>query len=477
MDASNDRFGARETILVVHPDADTRTRVKSALRSPDRSVFLARSARDGVVALRQVTPDLVLVGMQLSDVPGMRAIDVFREETRGAPVIALATSTSVDDAVAAIRHGAADYLPADADREALIVATHRCLAEGRTRRELARVQDDVRDQYGFSHLLTQSPRMLNVFDQIRAVAATNVTALILGETGTGKELVSRAIHQKSKRRDRPFISVNCGAFAETLLESELFGHEKGSFTGAQERRQGLFEMADGGTLFLDELGETSPNVQVNLLRVLETMAFRRVGGREEVHVDVRIVAATHVDLDAAVESKKFREDLYYRLNIFPIELPPLRARREDIPLLMRHFLDEIGLAYDREPPMVSEEALDLILAYRWPGNVRQLRALCERWVIVRPGKRIEREHLPAAMTQDSDPAPSGLGSFAIDEARPMADNTDRVLRQIERAYLYQQLRRNEGRMDRTAEAAGISRRTLYTKMKLYSLDAADFRRS
>lgn len=326
-------------------------------------------------------------------------------------------------------------------------------------------------------VLGNNPTMRRIARSIQRAAEVECTVLVSGETGTGKELWARLLHRSGPRSDKAFIPVNCAALTPALAESQLFGHEKGAFTGAQGKSLGIFRAAQGGVVFLDEIGEMPLELQAKMLRLLQQREVMPVGSTEPVHVDVQVVAATNRNLEEESEKGTFREDLYYRLNIFPIELPPLRARREDIPLLMRHFLDEIGLAYDREPPMVSEEALDLILAYRWPGNVRQLRALCERWVIVRPGKRIEREHLPAAMTQDSDPAPSGLGSFAIDEARPMADNTDRVLRQIERAYLYQQLRRNEGRMDRTAEAAGISRRTLYTKMKLYSLDAADFRRS
>ena len=330
--------------------------------------------------------------------------------------------------------------------------------------------------FGLEQLLTQSPRMLAVFDQIRLVARTDATALILGETGTGKELVSRAIHERSRRKDKPLISVNCGAFTETLLESELFGHEKGSFTGAVGRQQGVFEMADGGSLFLDELGETSQNVQVNLLRVLEEMAFRRVGGRETVEVDVRIIAATNVHLEQAVEDGSFRKDLFYRLSVFPILLPPLRERREDIPLLMRHFLDEIASSYELEAPSVSSEAMRAILAYEWPGNVRQLRAMCERWVIVRSGQRLEREDLPAEFSAAGSVAGRSSGaSLRVDATVPMKDNVDRVTAEVERIYLLQVLQKHRGHLGHTADEAGITRRTLYTKMKQYGLQQADFR--
>ncbi len=325
-------------------------------------------------------------------------------------------------------------------------------------------------------MLTQSPRMLRVFDQVRAVAATDATVLIRGETGTGKELVTRAIHKRSRRVDQPLISVNCGAFTETLLESELFGHEKGSFTGAAGRRQGVFEMADGGTLFLDELGETSLNVQVTLLRVLEEMQFRRVGGQEPVPVDVRIIAATNVQLENAVEEGRFRRDLYYRLNVFPILLPPLRERREDIPLLVRHFLTDVAEDYDLPPPTVTPPAMERILAYGWPGNVRQLRSLCERWVITAHGAPIGLEHLPQEMRGDRPGEEAMPAALAVDERAPLKEVLDRATAQIERSYLQRILHRHAGHLGQTAASAGITRRTLYTKMKEYELDAADYRR-
>jgi two-component system response regulator AtoC len=337
------------------------------------------------------------------------------------------------------------------------------------------VLDQISDPYAFEHLLTQSPRMLAVFDQIRLVARTDATALILGETGTGKELVSRAIHQRSNRRDKPFVSVNCGAFTETLLESELFGHERGSFTGAVGRREGLFEMADGGTLFLDELGETSLSVQVNLLRVLEEMTFRRVGGRDPIRVDVRIIAATNVELERAVEEGRFRRDLFYRLSVFPLHLPPLRDRREDIPLLLRHFLDTIAVDHGLEPPSIAPEALAAILTYGWPGNVRQLRAMCERWVIARSGQRVTASELPREMTEAVHDKPLPTGELMVDEHVTLADNLERAAAWIERTYLERVLRRHRGHLGETASAAGISRRTLYTKMLKYGLDARSFR--
>ncbi|TNE85934.1 MAG: sigma-54-dependent Fis family transcriptional regulator [Deltaproteobacteria bacterium] len=463
----------REVVLVVKTGQVARQQLKSQLRGPQREVYVAGTAAEGMSALQHIEPDVVVLALDLPDLPGLRAVDIFRDRLDDVPIIAMTETPSVGQAVEAMRHGAVDVVSFDDARERLDGSVDRALAEVRHRRQLDLVQQDVKDRYGFSHLMSQSPRMLKVFDQIRSVAGTDATVLIRGETGTGKELVSRAIAERSKRKDKPFIAVNCGAFTESLLESELFGHEKGSFTGAVGRREGLFEMADGGTLFLDELGETSLNVQVNLLRVLEEMRFRRVGGREPVRVDVRIVAATNVELEQAVKEKRFREDLYYRLNVYPIFLPPLRQRREDIPLLMRHFLDEIGEEYELEPPVVAADALESILTYDWPGNVRQLRAMCERWVITRAGQRLEREHLTPDMTgQNFRP---DLGGIYVDDQVTMKENTARMLGQVERSYLYQVLQRCGGHLGQTADAAGITRRTLYTKMKQYGLDAGDFR--
>ncbi len=428
--------------------------------------------------LAETEPDLIVTSLDLPDLQGIRLLEVLQDRAPGVPLIATVAEPDMTLGVAAIRAGARDVLTRPIHAESLLVAVDHALSEARGARDLARVREQVRDRHGFSHMLTQSPRMLRVFDQIRAVAATDATVLILGETGTGKELVSRAIHERSRRRDKPFISINCGAFAESLLESELFGHEKGSFTGASGRRRGVFEMADGGTLFLDELGETSLNVQVNLLRVLEEMCFRRVGGQELVHVETRIIAATNANLDEMTAKGRFRQDLFYRLNVFPVHLPPLRERTEDIPLLARHFLEDAAREYGLEPPSLTPEAVAAISSFGWPGNVRQLRSLCERWVIVAAGGTIGVDQLPLEMQPGRQVPTDRYGTtplLTVDETLPMRSAVERASAQVERTYLHRLLTRNKGHLIRTAKAAGITRRTLYTKMKLYGLDAADYR--
>lgn len=461
---------ASERVLLVDDTPGGLDELRGPLR--DYRITTARSAREGLNALLE-GPHLVVVSLELRDLRGPRALEAFRERAPATPIIAVSSSANVRSAVDAVRRGASDFIGRPVRARILLEAAQRALTDVRTRAELDLARERMRDRYGFNQLLTRSPRMLRVFDQIRAVAPTDATVLIRGETGTGKELISRAVHQRSKRKDKPFIGINCGAFTESLLESELFGHEKGSFTGAVGRRTGVFEMADGGTLFLDELGETSLNVQVSLLRVLEEMAFRRVGGNDLVHVDVRVLAATNVHLEKAVENGDFREDLYYRLDVFPIDLPPLRERTEDIPLLIRHFLDDASQEYALAPPRITADAMRAILDYAWPGNVRQLRAMCERWLITHSGQSLEREHLPSGMSGEAPR--SAMGMVGVDVALTLAENTNRVVAEVERTLLHALLKHHKGHLGQTADAAGITRRTLYTKMNRHGLEPSDYR--
>ena len=463
----------RQTVLLIEDRPETAARVKSALKVEGRQVLVCTSLRELLALLPECVPDLILFSADLKELSGLDTLRLLKRRAPGVPLLATTHLPSIHGTVALIRAGAIDLQSHPINPAVLRQAVTAAMSEANSRRDLAAARQQQRDRHGFSHMLTVSPRMLRVFDQIRAVAATDASVLILGETGTGKELVARAIHERSRRSDATLISVNCGAFTETLLESELFGHEKGSFTSAVSRRQGVFEMADGGTLFLDELGETSLSVQVNLLRVLETMSFRRVGGHEEVRVDVRIIAATHVDLEEAVEQGSFRQDLFYRLNVFPVFLPPLRKRREDIPLLIRHFLESAAAEYGLgEPPAISAEAMEAILSYRWPGNVRQLRSMCERWVIVAAGQEVTADMLPRELR---GAPPKSTAAFTVDEGVPMKTAVQRVVSQIERSYLHRLLQKNRGALGLTATAAGITRRTLYNKMKAYHLDATDYR--
>lgn len=455
-----------ERLLVIESGGGLSSALRSILDTSRIQITAVEGLHQGLIAIDEERPDLAAVSLQLPAMSGPRVVRLLREHQPAVPIVACSESTTTPEAVAAVRAGASDYLSVPFERARVEQAIGRALRENRANRALTEAKEVMRQRYGFDHILSRSPRMLNVFDQINAVSGTDATVLIRGETGTGKELVARAIHEASQRRNEGFVSVNCGAFAEHLLESELFGHERGSFTGAVGRREGVFEMADKGTLFLDELGQTSIQLQVNLLRVLEEMSFRRVGGERKVSVNVRIVAATNTDLEQQIAEGSFREDLYYRLNVFPIQLPPLRERSEDIPILLRHFLHSAAEEYGLQPPTIAADAMTWICAYHWPGNVRQLRAMCERWVILAKGRTLLKEMVPQAGSLAVE-RPRGV---QLNEHLPMGPQMDRVRSQLEATYLLKVLKKQRGHLQRSAEQAGISRRTLYNKLKEYGID-------
>ncbi len=463
-----------ETLLVIDEVDEDAQQLERLLDDGRRVVLRARSLREARGLLQAQSIDLVFLSLELAELPGPRVVRAVGEAFPGVPVVAVTVSPDPSAAVATVRAGGVDYLGKPVSPARLEQAVSRGLRNVRAERLVRETRQMVRDRFGFQDMLSRSPKMLQVFDQLRAVAPTDATVLVLGETGTGKELVARALHEGSRRKEKACISVNCGAFAEGLLESELFGHERGSFTGATERRVGVFELADGGTLFLDELADTSLATQVNLLRVIEEMSFRRVGGEKLVDVDVRVVAATHEDLPVRVADGRFRADLYYRLNVFPIRLPPLRERREDIPLLLHHFLNATARDYGLKAPRIAADAMAWILGYTWPGNVRQLRALCERWVIVASGGTLLREMLPADLLRPG-PDLQSEGSARLDVAAPLVPQVEAAVAQLERAYFHELLGQLNGRVVEAADHAGIARRTLYNKLKLLGLDPDRYR--
>jgi DNA-binding NtrC family response regulator len=372
-------------------------------------------------------------------------------------VIMLTAYGNVETAVEAMKRGAYDFLakPVNLDRLELLLT--RALAERQLGVENQRLRAQLDSKYGFANIIGTSPAMQAVFDTIRHVAPTKATVLIQGESGTGKELVARALHQASPRREGPFVPVHCAALAPTLLESELFGHEKGAFTGAVERRRGRFEMADGGTLFLDEIGEIEPSLQVKILRVLEERAFERVGGSETVTVNVRLVAATNKDLRQLVADGKFREDLFYRLFVVNLTLPPLRERDGDIVLLTQHYLKTLAAENGKSVPTLTAEAMDALTAYSWPGNVRELRNVIERMVVLNSTGKLNLDDVPATVRQG-----------AHDSGRD-ATRAGRVLRDAERQLIEDALRQHRGNRTKAAQHLGISRRTLHRKLNEFGL--------
>ncbi len=440
----------RHTILVVDDEPAQRQFLRAVLER-EYQVSSAASGEEARKLLQNRGFDLVISDQRMPGMSGLELLAWIREHQPEVPVVLLTAFGSIDSAVEAMKMGAEDYLtkPVESpDQLRLVVA--RCLERKRLKaqRALSRVEKEAEFP---ADVVAESPAMRQVLILAEQVARQPTTVLITGESGTGKEVVARHIHRRSPRAEAPFVAVNCAALTESLLESELFGHEKGAFTGAVQSRPGRFELAHGGTLFLDEVGETSLALQTKLLRVLQEQQFERVGGTRTLAVDVRVVAATNRDLRQAIAERTFREDLFYRLNVFPIHLPPLRERREDILPLAEQFLRRLAARMGQPPRVLSDEARAALLAYDWPGNVRELQNAMERALIVASGESIRPEDLPVS-----------AGRFVPPSPRPS-------LAEIEKQAILQTLERCGGDRRRTAEALGISLRTLQYRLKEYGL--------
>lgn len=400
--------------------------------------------------------------------PNGSGLDVLRSARSAdadVPVIVMTAFGSIDEAVQAMKDGAHDFLQKPVDSNHLLLLVERALEQARLRTENVLLREEWSRRYGFPRIIGESEVVKRAVAETQRVAQTEATVLLLGESGTGKELFARAVHHLSPRRDKPFVAINCAAIPETLIENELFGHERGAFTGASDRRQGKFELATGGTVFLDEIGELPLGVQGKLLRAIEEKMIDRIGGRAPVAVDVRIVAATNKDLKTAVDNGQFRGDLFFRLAVFPIEVPPLRDRGDDVTLLARHFAAEIGRELRGREAQLSDEAAAALKRHRWPGNVRELENAIERACILSDTLKLE-------------PADLGLGPAANDDADTLqqldlsgtlSDVAHRVLRLAERRKIQSALAANDGNKSKTAEDLGVSYKTLLNKMKDYTL--------
>ena len=451
-------MSSRPVILVVDDEKNTREGLVRALRG-EYAVAEAENGQRALEWLETHAADVVLTDLRMPGLDGMALLSRLLGRDAKPIVILLTAYGSVETAVEAMKRGAYDFLAKPVNLDRLDLLLRRALAERRLGDENERLKAQLDSKYGFENIIGTSPAMQEVFETIRQAAPTRATVLIQGASGTGKELVARALHQCSPRRDGPFVPVHCAALAPTLLESELFGHEKGAFTGAVERRRGRFELADGGTLFLDEIGEIDPALQVKILRVLEERKFERVGGTETIHVDVRLVAATNRDLRARVAEGAFREDLFYRLHVVNLTLPPLRERTGDVVLLAQHYLKTLAAENGKKPPAISPEAMDVLQAYAWPGNVRELRNVIERLVVLGAGSRLTVADLPAAVRD------GGAGGLAL------ASRAGRVLRDAERQLIADALRRHQNNRTQAAQDLGISRRTLHRKLNEFGLRA------
>ena len=439
------------TIFVVDDDASSRDLLSRILASEGHRVTALADGREALEELRRggSPPDLVVSDIRMGEVDGLELTDALRLESPDTKVILVTAFGNIDGAVEAIRRGAFDYISKPYDVDAIKVVVARALEQRRLSLENRALRRDLRDKYRLENVVGRSEAMLQVYKTAARVAATDATVLIEGESGTGKELVARAIHAASPRSAGPFVAVDCGAIAEGVLESELFGHARGAFTGAQASRRGLFEEATHGTLFLDEIGDVGPNLQARLLRALQEGTVRRVGTNEAIAVDARVVAASNRDLAQAAKEGRFREDLFYRLNVVNIRIPPLRERREDIPLLAEHFAAKHGRP---EGATVSPAARDLLLAYDWPGNVRELENVVARALALNPSGVITPDDLPEHL-RGARPAPPGGTSFLASDRPPLAE--------LDRRYASQVLRETGGNKTRAAEILGIDRKTLY----------------
>ena len=443
---------ARARIFVVDDDTVSRELLSRILTSDGHQVTALADGREALERLAEgEPPDLVVSDIRMGELDGLQLTDALRQRAPDTPVLLVTAFGNIDGAVDAIRRGAFDYLskPYDVDGIKMVVA--RALEQRRLALENRALRRDLRDKYKLDNVVGRSEAMLQVYKTAARVAATDATVLIEGESGTGKELVARAIHAASPRAARPFVAVDCGAIAEGVLESELFGHARGAFTGAQAMRRGLFEEANQGTLFLDEIGDVGQNLQARLLRALQEGTIRRVGTNETIAVDVRVVAASNRDLAQAVKDGRFREDLFYRLNVVTIVIPPLRERREDIPLLAEHFAAKHGRA---EGAAISAPARDLLVAYDWPGNVRELENVVARALALNPSGVVTPEDL-ADHVRSARPAAATLAALAgATQERP-------TLAELEKRYAAQVLQETAGNKTRAAEILGIDRKTLY----------------
>jgi DNA-binding NtrC family response regulator len=452
-------------ILVVEDEQAIQLALRGLLRREGYDVELSSTGEEALRQAQESPFDLILTDLALGR--GMGGMDVLRGIKQQRPetaVVMITAHGSEKIAVEAMKAGADDYVPKPFDNEEIKVVVKRALDRTRLERENRMLLERLDREFGFDNLVGSGPAMRRVFELIQKVAETDLTVLIRGESGTGKELVAQAIHQRSPRRGRAFIAVNCAAISRELVESELFGHEKGAFTGADARRMGRFEAANGGTIFLDEIGDMAPETQAKVLRVLQERAFERVGGTSPLEVDVRVVAATHRDLEKEVREGRFREDLYYRLKVIEIALPALRERREDIPLLVERFLDQVAKRLGREKKQIAGEALARLVRYSWPGNVRQLRNTVEGAAVLASGSRIELADLAL---EAEEPAAEGLEAPVdlADASVPFRDAKRIAVEQFERAYLLRALREHGGNVSRTAEALGMVRQSLQQKIR------------
>jgi two-component system nitrogen regulation response regulator NtrX len=448
---------SRDRILVVDDESGVRSSLKGVLEDEGYAVETVSTAEEGLARLDKDTYDLVIMDIWLPQMDGVEALEKIREDKQDVATVMISGHGTIETAVKAIKLGAYDFVEKPLSLEKTVIVVKNALKHRRLEEE----NRYLRERFESKHVLIgDSPPMRELRQEIALAAPTNGRVLIFGENGTGKELVARSIHSQSLRRTAKFVEVNCAAIPEELIESELFGHVKGAFTGALTDKNGKFEAADGGTLFLDEVGDMSLKTQAKVLRVLQEQKFEPVGGTDSIEIDCRVIAATNKNLEEEIGAGRFRDDLFFRLNVIPFQMPPLRERREDIPALARHFVTEFSEENGKRNKEIAPSALERLVAYHWPGNVRELKNIIERLVIMVPSDRVEAKDLPPPLQQNGSARFDLLGDFpSLAAAREACESQ----------YIQRKLRENAGNVSKTAEALKLERSNLYRKMKSYGI--------
>lgn len=458
-----------ERILVVDDEVDLASSCQRLLQSKGFEVQVASSAEEALEKVASTEFHLVLTDLKMPGMGGMELLRTLRAEHDELLVVMMTAYSTVEDAVEAMGLGAANFVPKPFTPDHLLIVIRRALEERSLRQENRNLRDQLSREFSFDNIIGKSAGMVQVFESIRKIADADISVLISGASGTGKELIAKSIHANSRRASQPFVPINCGALPENLVESEIFGYEKGAFTGAAKPKPGLLEEAHGGTFFLDEVGELPLPLQVKFLRVLEDGRFRRLGSNQEREVNVRLVCATNRDLQQHVEEGEFREDLFYRINTFPIHLPPLRERRDDIPLLAEHYLQKYADKNDKDVTRISPEAMHLLMAHEWRGNVRELQNVIERALVLASGDTVLPADLPPGVNAPEGSTTDDHPGFYLH--LPFKDAKERLVEDFEKRYIADVLKRFKGNISRSAEQIGIDRRSLHRLLAKYHLDA------
>ena len=456
----------QESVLIVDDEQVSRFVLQEALTKRGYTVTQAEDAEEGLRKFKQQPSDLILLDIQLPGISGIEAIAKFKEIDPSVVILMITALSSKEMAIEAIRRGAYDFFGKPYKMEEMGIVVKRSLERRQLERDLRMLREQIGDAFHVQNIIGKSGAIEEVLRLISRVADTTATVLIWGETGTGKELIAQAIHQNSPRSDKTMVKLNCAGIPEGLLESELFGFEKGAFTGATVRKIGKFEMADKGTIFLDEIGDMNLQAQAKILRILQEMEFERLGGNKPITIDVRVIAATNKDLSQTVKEQAFREDLFHRLNLFSVRMPALRERIEDVPILAEHFLEGANASFGRAVAAISSEAMNQLIEYRWPGNIRELKNTIERAVLIADGETLTSKSLPPHISKQVDDRPSAA-------APTTTQDLNETVKNVERQLILDALERSDGVQRKAAKMLGITERVLWYKVKKYEIKVSE----